>query len=156
MSNYDQWAADIDKQFEEKVTQRFVQKHRTIALHAFREVTTDSRVVGFAHGSPVWTNRFGASHRIAVNSVDESALPPHPEIKEGLRWPDEPDQRYKTLSLAEASLKIGVLRPFEKIYISNTLPYARRLEEGYSPKAPAGVYNITADRMIAKYAYTKL
>lgn len=153
MNNLNQWTKDIDQQFQEKVVQRLVQKHRTIALQAFREVITDSRTVGFAHGSPVWTNRFGASHRIAVGAVDGSSLPPHPEKP---RWPDEPDSPYKSPALAEASIKLTALRPFEKIFISNSLPYARRLEQGYSKKAPEGIYNITADRMIARYAYTKL
>ena len=156
MSNYAQWAASLDKAFQEKVVQRFVQKHRTIALQAMKEVTTDSRTVGFAHGSPVWTGRFKGSHKINVNVPDTGVLPPHPETFEGLRWPDDPAAPYPSPALSEASIKLTALKPFEKVVISNHLPYARRIETGYSPKTPEGVYGITAERLYKKYAYTRL
>lgn len=156
MSNFDAWSKDLERQFEERLVQRFVQKHRAITIDALKDISTDSMRVGFSNGSPVWTGRFKGSNNVSIGAPDTSTLPPHPETAEGLRWPDAPDSPYKSPSLAEASIKLTGLKPFEKTYITNALPYARRIEEGYSPKAPEGVYEVTAERMVAKYAGTKL
>lgn len=155
MSNYNEWAAAIDKAFDEKVVQAFVEKQRTIAIQAFKEIITDSRTVGFSYGSPVWTHRFAGSHRIAIGQIDKTILPPHPEAKH-LQWPDEPEHPYPSPALSEASIKLSGLKFGENVYISNSLPYAAGLEKGRSLKAPEGVYNITAERMDAKYNGTKL
>jgi hypothetical protein len=152
-SNHTEWEASIKKTFDEKVVHGFVQKHRTIALKAFQEIITDSRTVGFAHGSPVWSGRFAGSNKISVGSPDLSALPPHPERP---NWPDEPDSPYGVVTMAEASIKLGALLPFDKVYISNNVPYAARLEDGYSPKAPEGIYGITGERIAIKYRNSKL
>lgn len=151
-SNINEWERALDDAFEEKVVQRFVQFQRRIALEAFKEVGTDSRDVGMEHGSPVWTRRFAGSHRIQIGSPDVSSLP----MMQGERWPDEPDAQYQSPSLAEASAKLSALKPFETIYISNSLPYARRLEGGYSPKAPEGVYGVTAERLVRKYTGARI
>lgn len=154
MSNIDEWERALDAAYEEKVIQRLVQFHRTIALDALKDIGVDSREVGMEHGSPVWSGRFAGSNRISIGGPDSSVLPPHPE---GARWPEEPDSIYQSPSLAEASNILSGLKPFETIYISNFLPYARRIEEGWSrTKAPEGVYNITGERMVRKYAGAKL
>lgn len=50
-----------------------------------------------------------------------------------------------TASLAEVS-KLGALRsnPYVVVYIHNSVPYARRIEHGWSSQAPAGVVTVTA------------
>lgn len=154
MSNFAQWSSALDKQFDEKVVQRFVQKHRTIALQAFKDIAIDSRTVAFAHGSPVWTGRFKGSNTMSIGAPDFSqALPPHPEAE---AWPNEPDVPYPSPSLAEAAGRLTALKPFEKVFIANALPYARRIESGHSAKAPEGVYNVTSERIHMRFSNTPL
>ena len=43
----------------------------------------------------------------------------------------------------------------EKLYITNNLPYAKRIEDGYSQQAPAGMVKVTIaefDSIVRKYA----
>lgn len=111
------------------------------ALRAYTDVQIDTRLPksdGGAHGSPVKTGRFAASHRIGLNSVDGStATPVTPYPKKDI----EPDKRpIANPPLSDAQ---GVLRQYkfgDTIIISNSVQYAADLEAGASRKAPGGVY----------------
>jgi hypothetical protein len=156
-NNFAAFEASLEKAFEEKVVQRFVQKHKAITMRALQEAGADSREVSFEHGSPVWTGRFRASHQLGVGEPATPApAPQHPEVGEGLRWPTEPDSPYRANSLAGYAAALLQLKPFDKTFVSNALPYAQKLEKGYSPKAPEGIYGIIASRLFRRYANTKL
>lgn len=84
--------------------------------------------------SPVDTGSFRASWRVAFNTVDKSItdggasgtpLPP-PEFY----WP------------------VG-FHPGDMVYISNSQPYAVKLEYGWSKQAPMGIARVTAASMKA-------
>lgn len=147
-SNIDKFEADLDAAYDEAVVQKFVQFHRTITLKALRYTTADSRSVGFAYGSPVWSGRFRASFNLSIGQPDYSVKAPHPEVASGeLRWPDEPSSPLRTDGVAAGAAQLLNLQPFDITYIANGLPYARRLENGYSLKAPEGVLGIVAEKL---------
>lgn len=148
MTGINQFSADIDKAFEEKVVQNFVEFHKAVALDAFRKVIVDSRSVGFANGSPVWSGSFRSGHNLSVDAPEFT--PPTP-VAEGERWPDEPDQIIPAPPVSEAAMKLMALRPFRQVFIANAAPYARRLEGGYSLKAPEGIYKVAAMAVIEKF-----
>lgn len=150
-----QFTREIDEYVDETIDQ-FVELHKKIALSAFKMVTVDSRRVGFAHGSPVWTGWFMSGHRISVNTPDRSSPPPHDEIG-ALNWPDEPDSGVlKAMSMSEAAAKLIALKPFDVVYITNSTPHATKLEEGYSPKAPEGIYGLIPDKIVTRFRNVKL
>lgn len=46
-------------------------------------------------------------------------------------------------AISRGAQEIEQLPQFSAIYLTNNVPYARRLEEGYSQRAPAGVVQVT-------------
>ena len=54
-------------------------------------------------------------------------------------------------SINEADTKLSASEGVKPIYIQNNLPYANRLENGYSRQAPAGMVAITIGNINATY-----
>lgn len=84
-----------------------------------------------AKSSPVLTGRYRMSHNMQEGSRNTNVAP---EAKNGevLPAPAVPKMGKVAAALSE-------LRP---IYIGNYLPYAGRLEGGWSKKAPGGIYRV--------------
>lgn len=91
--------------------------------------------------SPVDTGKFRGNWQIGVrgpdtrvdSDFDKQALGSAPSANSFARWQDQIEGE-----------NVGAI-----IYITNSLPYARRLEyEGYSKQAPAGMVRVT----LAEYA----
>lgn len=93
---------------------------RKIALELFSRVILKS---------PVKTGRFRANWQVTISSKAQSSL-----ILE-----DKTGQA--TISRAQADLA-GV-NAGDRIFLTNNLVYARRLEYGWSKQAPAGMVGIT-------------
>ncbi|MGJ8525181.1 hypothetical protein LMG33818_000889 [Halomonadaceae bacterium LMG 33818] len=55
-------------------------------------------------------------------------------------------------TIAAGNEKIAESRPFTVIYIQNNMPYAVRLEQGWSTQAPAGWFMTAFDRVAEAYA----
>jgi len=88
--------------------------------------------------SPVKTERFRDSNRIGVGRIDKTFEPPRSVIVGRAPFPGGPK-----LAEGEAILNKAPLNA--TIYMTNNLPYAKRLEhEGYSPQAPGGIYRAAA------------
>lgn len=130
---------------KEKVVLRAVEFQKTLAQTAYAMISTDSRRVGLAYGSPVLTGRYRGSHTIAINAIDTRTRPPadDPEAEGSIRAKPAAEVR----ALLE-KLKLG-----DRVMIANALPYARRIEFGHSKlKAPEGVYEVTKDAVAARFA----
>lgn len=143
----------VEEQIEDvkrrKVVGAVLAIQRRFTRELDRALKVDSREVGFANGSPVWTGRFLASNVVSVNQVD---LRVAPETDEGVVWPDEPDSKVRWLQTeADVARVLLGLEPFGVAYISNALPYARRIEDGWSQKAPEGVYSVTLDAVLPRF-----
>lgn len=113
---------------------RFVRKTQLSADVVLRKIALDA-YSGLLRRSPVLTGRFRANWRVAINVVDTStssgtsrAAPASP--------PDGEE-------LARAASKIQTAKFGDTIHLSNSLPYAGRLEQGWSKQAPNGVLNET-------------
>lgn len=74
--------------------------------------------------SPVDTGRFKNNWNLAIASINRNT-----------NSTDDSNVRANSSIL---SYKLG-----ETIYISNSLPYAQRLEDGYSKQAPQGMVKVT-------------
>lgn len=132
---------EMDRAFNLQVVEEFNLLQRTIAEQAYRKVV---------ELSPVWSGRYRGSHRLEIDGVDESILPPYagPE-----RWPEPVPEgkQFRALGASEIQAKILKLEPFGRVTISNSLPYANALEDGHSKQAPSGVYTRAAMAINSKF-----
>ncbi len=151
MSDFDKFSKDIDRAFEKKVVRRFVEFHKAVTQEAYRAVTVDSRSVGLVHGSPVLTGRFAGSWTVSIGGIDRSVQPPATDLTGG------EERVIRNRPASYVSSKLSGLKPFDRVIIGNSLPYARRIELGHSKlKAPEGVIEVTAAFIQIKFSGARL
>lgn len=147
MSNVGDFERDLERAYAQKIIPKFLEFHKSVVLRAYQLIIRDSRDVGLAHGSPVWSGRFRASHNVSIGVVDGDVASPNPAAQ-FVRWPTPPDTILNAKGVAYVSAVLSKLRPFDIVYISNSLPYARKIEAGgFSLKAPNGVYQVAANTL---------
>lgn len=140
-SNIAQFEADLKRKGQEKFVRNVTELYKSVVLQTFQYITADSLQVGKKYGSPVLTGRFYASHTINIGRIDTKVKP---ENKSGAVYPGIP--------LSQAALTVANLKLEDVVYIANSLPYAQRLEDGYSKmKAPNGIYKVAADLIKVKF-----
>ena len=105
---------------------------RKLGLDAYR---------GIMLRSPVDTGRFRASHRIGINQVDTTVEPESKtKSKRGI------GERLNSDEFRRASSKLSGIGWGVTIHITNSLPYAQKLENGSSAQnsnQPDGIYGAT-------------
>ncbi|MCS3467087.1 hypothetical protein M2401_000808 [Pseudomonas sp. JUb42] len=106
--------------FITQIEQDLVNHMRNIATAMLGEVVLRS---------PVDTGRFRRNNVISIGSPVFSTLL------------DVDKDGAETKAIGQTVL--STLSPYTVIYIQNNLPYAEKLENGYSKQAPTGVYGIT-------------
>jgi hypothetical protein len=82
--------------------------------------------------SPVDFGTFRGNWKVGINSIDS-------KINYG---------RLEGTARREGESRIGSIKSGERINISNALPYAMRLEYGYSNQAPSGMVRTTLNELI--------
>ncbi|MEI4473571.1 HK97 gp10 family phage protein [Frigidibacter sp. MR17.24] len=109
----------------------FTDKAKAKTDLAFRKIALDmfSEVILM---SPVDTGRFRGNWQVAIGSVPEGTL--------------QVDDKAGTATISKADAVTKRLVAGQTIYLVNNLPYAQRLEDGYSGQAPAGMVKITVQR----------
>ncbi|ASY62526.1 Phage protein [Sinorhizobium sojae CCBAU 05684] len=107
----------LGEELTDDAVQQVVQK---VALQALR---------GVVMKSPVDTGRFRGNWTVSVDAKDTSIT-------------DATDKGGGE-TIAKGAALIAALPPYRTVWISNNLPYARRLETGWSKQAPAGVVALT-------------
>ncbi len=108
---------------------------RKLGLQAFTGVLTRS---------PVDTGRFRASNRISANGPDLSVEPP--VVGDSEIAAKQPQGAPMSASETARALRpLAQLRWGDSIHITNALPYAQPLEDGWSTQAPGpkGIYGAT-------------
>lgn len=108
--------------------QTFVQKAKGNLDLVVRKISLDlfSRVIEM---SPVDTGHFKGNWQVAIGSIPEGTLVL--TDKDG------------SATISKAQATILNLKAGDIIYLVNNLPYARRLEYGYSKQAPAGMVRVS-------------
>lgn len=107
---------------------KFAKKAGNNAESAIRKIilSVDYGVIDI---SPRDKGRFANNWNVSINSIDKSTT------EETDKSGELAKARAKSVML---SFKLG-----DTAYISNSLPYAQRLEDGYSKQAPAGMVKVT-------------
>lgn len=114
------FAIGLERLGEELTDDAMQQVTQKVALQALR---------GVVMKSPVDTGRFRGNWTVSVDVKDTSIT-------------DATDKGGGE-TIAKGAALIGALPPYRVVWISNNLPYARRLETGWSKQAPAGVVALT-------------
>lgn len=129
MSNAATFALEIDKFFTEEVEGQTLLVTQKLGMEAL------SRVV---LRSPVDTGRFRGNWTVSINQPDGSMS-------------DAVDPAGGATIAKGASAITGIREP-RIVYVQNNLPYAERLENGWSKQAPAGVVAVTFAELTAFFA----
>lgn len=120
MSDLARLKIDLDRAFETKVIGGAVALQKKLALEALRRVVLKS---------PVDTGRFRGNWQVAIgvrpNGVVETVDPSG------------------GATIANGTRPISALDQLDVVYLVNNLPYAQRLEDGYSGQAPQGMVAVT-------------
>lgn len=112
--------------FADKAIKRLELLQRKVSLEAFTEVILMS---------PVDTGRFRGNWQVAVGpQLSITSIPEHYVDPSGAQ------------GIAEVSAVTATLHAGDTIWLVNNLPYARRLEYGWSQQAPGGMVRLTAQR----------
>lgn len=85
--------------------------------------------------SPVDSGAFRGNHRVGIGALDPNA-----------NKADTSNPLQKGLATIQSGGGLGKF-----VLISNSLPYAIRLENGYSQQAPLGIYSLSFMSVISKY-----
>lgn len=97
-------------------------------------VETAQTIVGdLAFKTPVDTSQALSNWIVTLDAPSDNKIKPH--------FPGEGGSTQKASAaetINQARKVLSAKRPGQKIYITNNLPYIRRLNEGYSKQAPAG------------------
>lgn len=126
---------------------------RTVGLSLYSDMQTDAKTVA-GYGSPVASGRFAGSLRLGVNQIDRSVEPPDPNY----RYPPGngprplPPRTIRNQPISRIAALLRTFRLGDTIYISNSVPYARRIETGgHSWQTPDGAFGPTVRRLVARF-----
>lgn len=109
--------------FTKEVTGDVSKAIRTASLKILRSLTVIS---------PVDTGRFKGNWQVTIRQRAEGII--------------ETEDKSGSGTFAKGSLVISRQRNFQDIWISNNLPYAERLNAGWSTQAPAGFVEMSVAR----------
>lgn len=98
---------------------------------------------GVIMASPVMDGAFRSNHRVTVNKTTNETVPSNRNRS--------PKGTLDQQVFAEGAGQILQAKLGDSVYIQNNLPYALRLENGYSQQAPQGIYSLTFLSVASKY-----
>lgn len=105
--------------FADLIDKEVSKRIRTIALALLNEVI---------ERSPVDTGRFRGSHIVSIGQPVYAVTTELDPTGSG--------------SLSRGKAALSGLEPYTAVFIQTNLPYAERLENGHSKKAPDGIYDL--------------
>lgn len=132
LPQFDEWIIKQSKRIDEEVLPLFVKR---VALEVFRRLIFKSPV-----GDPTrWQNpasappgyvggRFRSNWQIAT-SLNNNTF--------------EETGRNTAGGAGVAAINAAPLEPFGTVWVFNNVPYAQRIEQGWSGQAPSGVVGVT-------------
>ena len=116
---------------------QFIKTAKVKGTLTLRTVGFDA-LAGVLLRSPVDTGRFRGSWRVGINATDLSSLGPQKRGGNALRASEGEQKKISTAVLGDT------------VFISNNVPYAKKLEEGSSRQAPQGILGTTVQELALK------
>lgn len=124
---------------------------RSFALEMYSEVQRD---VDDGGGSPVASGRLAASTRLEINAIDSSVEPEDPSYvyPPGKGPRPLPPRTIRNRAISRVAAKLRTFRLGDTIYVSNSVPYIRKIEVGgHSWQTPDGIYEQTVRRLVRRF-----
>ncbi len=118
--------ADQVARFNDKTQDKMTRAVQKITLDAFSEVIMRS---------PVDTGRFRGNWLPAIGAIPGGTL--------------EVEDKAGAVATGRVRTTVADMGIGKIAYLANNLPYAQRLEDGWSKQAPAGMVRLTAQRFQA-------
>jgi hypothetical protein len=154
VANFDRQSRDAAR----KVVAEAEEAIRSMALELFSDLRTDAKSAG-GHGAPVASGRLAASMRLEINAIDRSreAADPNYRYPNGSGARPLPPRTIANPGISRTSAKLRRFRIGDTIYVSNTVPYIRRIEdERFSWQTPDGVFGPTVRNIQRKFRNIRL
>lgn len=126
---------------------------RAAALDFYYELQRDAKISGT--GSPIASGRYVASMRVSVNHIDHSSEPADPKYKypPGRGPRPLPARTIANRPISRVSAGLRTFRLGDTIYVTNSVPYVRRIERSrHSWQAPDGVFGPVARLVWRRFA----
>ena len=133
---------------------------RSMALELFSDLRTDAKTpAAGGAGAPVASGRLAASMRLEINAIDRSreAADPNYKYPPGSGPRPLPPRTIANPGISRTAAKLRQFRIGDTIYVSNTVPYIRRIEDaGHSWQTPDGVFGPTVRSIQRKFRNIRL
>ena len=114
------------RNFEGKTERKMTQIGRKVALELFKRVI---------YKTPVDTGRARSNWQVTIGTTASGTV--------------EIDDKSGAATMGKAVADSRGFKAGDTIYLTNNLPYIRRLEEGWSRQAPAGMVALTVQEFAA-------
>lgn len=135
-----------------------VEAHRAVSLTLYKALIGRAWDNGGQWGSPVASGRYVASMRVSLNALDTSTAPADPSY----RYPSReqhggnadalPKRTVRNPPISAVAATLRGFRLGDTIYVSNAVPYVRRIEiAGHSWQAPGGVFEPTTAKIVVQF-----
>lgn len=118
------FAIQLDKEFEGLVEEQIVLATQKISFEGLQRVVMKS---------PVDTGRFRGNWNVSIGRRDLTVTP---NLDKSGRE-----------TMAKGQAIIDGLQDIQVVYLTNNLPYAGRLEDGWSMQAPTGMVAVTVTEL---------
>lgn len=131
---------------------------RAVALTLYSDLQAPVLDAG-THGSPVASGRLAASMRLEINGIDETHEPADPSYvyPPGSGPRTLPPRTIRNRAISRVSAKLRTFKLGDSIYISNSVPYIRKIElGGHSWQTPDGVFSRTVRVTVRRFANLNL
>ena len=132
------------KDWGESIPTKVKATQTLMTLDAYSLLTTARRSPGVSlYGAPVLSGRYRSSMRISFGAEDGSGDVGPQTIRDA--------ESVSPIPPITAIQQLGAMPAYTKIFITESTPYAGRIEGGYSPKTPQGVFLVTGEYLKAAY-----
>lgn len=129
-NNARQFAIDLDKEFRDLEETKIKLIKQKIAMQVLSGVTLKM---------PVDTGRARGNTNVSINSMDTTAT-------------GKLDPSGSATIAKGQSVIFGSQAPYDAIFVSNSLPYINRLENGHSSQAPGGMFGLTVAEVETQFS----
>ena len=150
----DDFSAALDDWADANIEPSIVEAQKEVVAATFNALTGTA---------PRWSGRYVGSINVQPGEPDPSFLPPHPATiwghghkgqKKGVHravyWPDPVPDPYQEQDIGEIMQSLNGIEPYSVVYLSESVPYAGKIEDGGSRQAPAGVFHLSAALVTAE------
>lgn len=154
LGNFDRQA----RSESQKVVAEATETIRSAALATYSALQAHALQTG-GGGSPVASGRTAASLRLDINKIDYSAEPADPNYHypAGKGPRPLPPRTIRNRAISRVSAKLRTFKLGDTIYISNSVPYIRRIEiGGHSWQTPDGVFGPTVRLVMARFRNVRI